>query len=401
MKSGCWWEPAFWREPPYLAQSAWDVEVLDRSFDVLRQLIRAEETRAACAWVNIDDPVERERALAHPMSRDLVVLWPLSGLVRLALDSADADVLAHPELVRKLRGPRPGDFRGARFELRCLAAFRNARVDVTFDPLPLAAPGKKPDFLLRLPQRLFVDAKHVEAGAGVKEEGGWFERIAFDWESGIIADVRLTDRFRELQCMADGRSWLNQNIDRLVIDVRRAKERLANSAGPFPAVEIVEGLVRVEVSGPVGSATQGMVLGVETDTHKEAQRIVRGAINRAARQVPPGEVGAAILQAGWQVPAPIIMDQLVRWFDGEGEGAEYPQFVGALIVEETFPEPRPLITGRVERLIPVWRRNAPRWVLDGPWAAVSHAFALRDIEALAKRCVDADASLAAGPLAKP
>jgi hypothetical protein len=135
-----------------------------------------------------------------------------------------------------------------------------------------------------------------------------------------------------------------------------------------------------------------MVMGVATDVGKEAQRIVRGAITRAAQQVPAGEFGATVLRAGWQVPASRIRDELERWLHSEGEGGEYKHFIGGLIVEEVFPEPLPQITGRVERITPVWRRDAPRWVLEGPWDALSHAFALRDLEVLAKRCLDYEAN---------
>jgi hypothetical protein len=92
----------------------------------------------------------------------------------------------------------------------------------------------------------------------------------------------------------------------------------------------------------------------------------------------------------------MIRDELARWMHAEGEGAEYPQFVGGLIVEETFPEPIPQVTGRVERIAPVWRRNAPGWVINCPWADLSYAFAHRDFEALAKRCTDADPCWADG-----
>lgn len=72
------------------------------------------------------------------------------------------------------------------------------------------------------------------------------------------------------------------------------------------------------------------------------------------------------------------------------EGAVYPNLTGVLVMTEVLIEPKPGVLGRLDRIVPVWRDDTPSWVKEGPWQGVSDALAARDMEALARRCADAD-----------
>lgn len=393
-ENGTWWEPQFWDSPEYLAASPWPGERLSAAFAGLRRLYPAKEARAAFAWVRATPPERDElsrrpiwKLLACPMRPDL------SGLARLGLDVVDADLFAHGELVRKLRTDVGRELKGARFELRSLAAFRNAGIRVEYEPLA-GKGGSNPDFRVHLARHLYVDAKHAEEGEWAKEELRWFFKLTMRHDPsvpGISAQVRLTDRFQQLQDEEDGRRYIRENIERLSGELSRAKVRLATSGGPFPVTEVIEGLIEVEVLGPPGRTSSGGTQGVPTDARREVARVVRGVVTDYAKKVPPDEVGVVLLNPGLHAPSHLLVEELKRWMTAEGEGAGYPNLAGVLALSEVLVEPVPGVMGTIDTVIPVWRETAPDWVVNGPWHALSAAFAWQDVTALAKRCDDAEA----------
>jgi hypothetical protein len=390
--TGKWWQPEFWREPDYLAASPWSRERLEAAFGALTRLYSPNEAKAAFSWVLERDAVERSRRMDRPLWRLLACpMRPdLSALLRLGFDAVDADAIGHSQLVRRLRADVPHEFNSARFELRCLAAFRNTGIEVSYEPS--SGTGKGPDFRLRLPgdRFVYVDARHAEEGAWAKEEQSWFWRLSMPQaghlelsERPISAQVRLTEKYQELQDTCDGRSLLRANIDRIAAELAEAKLRLASSGGPFPAVEIVDGLVEVKVMGPPGDASSGSLMGVPTDSRREVARVVRGAVARGAMQIPPGDLGLVLLNPGMHAPSHLLVEEVKRWMGAEGAG--YPNLVGVLVMAEVLVEPEPGVLGRLEQIVPVWRDETPGWVKDGPWQDLSDALAARDMEALARR----------------
>jgi hypothetical protein len=393
--TGRWWLPEFWREPGYVASSPWSSERLESAFRALIKLYPENEAKAAFRWVVEKDPVERNRGmdrllwrlLACPMRPDL------SALLRLGFDAADIDIMRHSQLVQRLRADVPHELKSARFELRCLAAFRNAAIDVVYSPLTIS--GKNPDFQLRLQDDRFVyvDAKHAQEGEWAKEEQGWFWRLSMlqgghieSSERPVSAHIRLTEKFQELQDTDEGRSYLRANIERLSTELGRVRLRLASSTGPFPAVETIDGLIEVKVMAPPGQGSSGSVMGAPTDSRREVARVVRGAVARGATQLPPEAPGLVLLNPGMHAPSHLLVEELKRWMGAEG--ADYPNLVGVLVMAEVLMEPVPGVIGRVEQIIPVWRDETPSWIMDGPWAALSDALAQRDLEALAHRSAE-------------
>lgn len=180
--TGRWWQPEFWREPDYLASSPWSRERLETAFQVLIRLYSETEAKAAFSWVlaRDSDPNEQARRLENPLWRLLAgpTQPDVSALLRLGFDAVDADALNQPQLVRRLRADVPVDFNGARFELRCLAVFRNAGLEVSYEPLN--GTGKSPDFRMKLQgdRFIYVEAKHAEEGEWAKEEQRWFWRLS-------------------------------------------------------------------------------------------------------------------------------------------------------------------------------------------------------------------------------
>jgi hypothetical protein len=390
--TGKWWQPEFWRDPEYLASSPWSEERLESAFGVLTRLYSESEAKAAFSWVLEKDTPERARRMDRQLWRLLACpMRPdLSPLLRLGFDAVDADAISHSQLVRRLRSEVPHEFNSARFELRCLAAFRNAGIDVSYGPSSSGA--KNPDFQLHLPgdRLVYVDAKHAEEGTWAKEEQNWFWRLSMPQVDHlgtsarpINAHVRLTERFQELQDTEDGRSFLRANIDRIAANLADAKLRLASSQGPFPAVEIVDGLLEVKVMGPPGQASSGSLMGVPIDSRREVARVVRGAVARGAMQIPPDDLGIVLLDPGMHAPSHLLVEEVRRWM--ASEGASHRQLVGVLVMAEVLIEPEPGVLGRLEQIVPVWRDDTPGWVKDGPWQDLSDALAVRDMEALARR----------------
>ncbi len=390
--TGRWWQPEFWREPDYLAASPWSQERLDTAFRVLMQLYPEDQAKAALSWVGVRDATERARRLRHP-------LWPLlacpmrpdlSALLRLGFDAVDADALHQPQLLRRLRTDASVDFKSARFELRCLAAFRNAGLDVSSEPL--SDPGRSVDFRMELQSGRFIymEAKYAEEGEWAKEEQTWFWRLSMPRAghadiSGppISAHVRLTEKFQALQDTDEGRSFLRANIDEIALKLADTKLSLARSGGPFPASESVDGLIIVTVMGPPGDATSGNSTGVPTDSRHEVARVVGGAVVRSAMQIPPHASGVVLLDPGMHAPSHLFVSELRRWM--RAEGAIYPNLAGVLVMVEALIEPEPNMIGRIEQFVPIWRDETPSWIVDGPWDALSDALAARDREALAHR----------------
>jgi hypothetical protein len=399
--TGRWWEPAFWECPDFLSSSPWELARFAPGYELLKKLYTEELTRSAFAWV-----AEPNKDRMH-MLRDRP-LWAqladanradLSGLVRFALDVLDAEVFAYPDLVRRLREDVYREFKGARFELRCLAAFANANIEVDYEPLA-AEGGKNPDFRLNLQEPLYIDAKHSDEGDWIKEEREWFWKLSIlNPPSGraISAHIGLTEEFRVLQDTEDGRVFIRANIDRLASLIAPTKERLADSGGPFPVAETIEGFIEVQVMGPPGQASSGSASGVSSDARREVARIVRGAITRGATQIPPAKLGIVLLNPGLHAPTHLLVEEVQRWINSEGEGADHPNLLGVLIVNQMLFEPIPGFVGYIDSLVPVWRPDAPEWVMDGPWESLSEAIGLQGYEVLAHRCSLARSELAGTP----
>ena len=380
--------------PQYVDSSPWCAERLELAFSALTKLFGEQEARAAFDWVLEQDPVERGR-------RERGSLWRLltyatrpdrSALLRLGFDAVDAGLSERPELTPLVHGLRAGSlhaWKPARFELRCLAALCNAGIDVTYQP---AVAGKAPDFLLKLGGKtIFIEAKYAREGEWAETEQSWLWRLTTQGEAGgqelgisTNAEVRLTERFQELQETEEGRSYLQDNIERIAAELVAAKVRLAK-AGSFPAIEVIGGLVEVKVLPPSGNASNRVAAAATIDVRREVARVVRGSVARAAMHLPSDEAGLVLLNPGMHAPSHILVEEVSRWI--AGDGAVYSNLAGVLILTEALLEPVPGVLGRLEQLVPVWRADAPGWVMDGPWEELSSAFSAREREALAHRCM--------------
>lgn len=390
--TGRWWQPEFWRDAEYLAASPWSAERVESAFDALIQIYPADVAIAAFRWVITKDPSEHARYMEHPLWRLLACPWrpDLSALLRLGLDVVDADAVSNDEIVHGLRSDNATAVARARFECRCLAAFRNAGLEALSHSKHPS--GRHPDLAVRIPGgTLYIDAKRSGESERIKEEQAWLWKLATAHSDGanreIDADFTLTKRYEELQNTEEGRAFLRANIDLLAHKLASTKERLAQAGSAFPAFESVEGLVDVKVLGATSRRSGGSFLGVPTDGRREVARIVQSVITRGAAHLPPDEPGLVFLDPGTHAPSHLLVEEVRRWM--AAEGAAYGDLVGVLIVVETLVEPAPGVIGRVEQLVPVWRDAIPTWITGGPWEAVSHAFALHDLEVLAHRLATA------------
>jgi len=392
--TGRWWQPEVWREPSYVDASPWNAERLEAAFHALTKLYDEEIGKASFGWVIEQDPDQRARGERGALWRLLTFATrpDRSALLRCGLDAVDAGLFERPELaplVRELRASSPHAWKPARFELRCLAALCNVGSEVTSQP---RVSGKEPDFLLKLGGRtIFVEAQYAEEGEWAEQEQSWLWKLSALEEAGeqdpgsnVDVQVRLTERFQELQETAEGRSYLRDNIDRITAELTTAKLRLA-TAGAFPAIERIEGIVEIEVMSPTGNAGRRVIAGATIDIRREVARVVRGAVTRGAMRLPSDEAGIVLLHPGMHAPSYILVEEVRRWM--AGDGAAYSNLAGVLILTEALVEPVAGVLGRLEEFVPVWRDGAPSWVVGGPWEQLSSAVSMREREALAHRCL--------------
>jgi len=88
------------------------------------------------------------------------------------------------------------------------------------------------------------------------------------------------------------------------------------------------------------------------DGSYEARRIVHGAIQNGARQIPGGAVGVLLVDLGFHGTITEIQEEIERWMREEGAG--YSNLIGVLVVGDMFYENEVF-----DALVPVWRDNAP------------------------------------------
>lgn len=395
--TGKWWQPEFWREPAYRESSPWDVERVEAAFRALTKLYTEADAKAALAWVLAQDPVERAQRRAGALWKLLACpLRPdLSPLLRLGLDIVDSGLSVHSKLAHVLKSEEFPAWNSARFELRCLAAFRNAGLEILGEPSQ--GDDRSSDITLRIGDRaVCIDVQHAEEGEWAKEEQGWLwklltgltGRTETSAERSIHAHVRLTPKFRMFQQSVEGRSYLRAHIDRLAEAIATTKIRLADHSVRFPAEELIDDLIEVKVMGPPGSAGGGgSILGVSTDARREVARVVSGAVARGAARLPSGAPGLVLLDPGMHAPSHLLVEEVKRWMAQEGAG--YTDLAGVLVMAEVLVEPVPSVMGRLEQIVPVWRDDAPRWLIEGPWDALSDALSARGRDVLEYRCARA------------
>jgi hypothetical protein len=134
---------------------------------------------------------------------------------------------------------------------------------------------------------------------------------------------------------------------------------------------------------PPESAGSGSTTRVPTDIRREVTRVVRGAVATGAAQLPSGEPGLVLLDPGMHAPSHLLVEEVKRWM--AAEGAAYANLAGVLVIAEVLVEPVASVVGCLEQIVPVWRDEAPRWVVDGPWDVLSDALSARAREALEHR----------------
>ena len=343
-KTGRLFESKYWRDPRYLEVSPWPKEELDKAFSALEKLYPPKDV---IRIFSEDAPYLRK------LLYDFVSPW-FSVLVGLGFDLAVAQPWEYRELIHRLK--KESQFDGARFELSVWAAFIRAGIGIIYEPFRKQG-SVNPDFKIRIGNGLILDVKHPQTSYDSQKEQELFEKIvgvgvtAFSTPS-IPAKVELTEGFREKLRDDDGCRWLFENASRIQEAVREKKVQLSSSSS-FPAVEIVEGLVKIEVMGPVGSSGASAYIGVKPDFVGEARRIVRGCLQSGASQIPSDHLGAILVKAEWNTTIEIVEKEVIRWFDQEGEA--YDNIIGAILIGWGSG------IGSVvpERIINVWRPQAP------------------------------------------
>jgi hypothetical protein len=366
-RTGRWDAPAYWQSDSYREDSPWSPEEVESAAEAVRKVYPPEvaasllRDSSSFLWGIVADP-------GAP--------W-VSNFLSFGFDARDAEAWRLPSLLRRLRNEE--EYEGARFELALLSAFRRARIPCKYEPLS-GTQGPNPDFSLDLGAELVVEAKLARESHRTIEEREWFERITLvrDLLRGVHAPhpvrfrIELTDHFRAIQESEVGRRWIRSNLERLEMETRRLRDRLALSLS-LPDEGDVEGLVRVLALHPQ-DPTGGHHLGVPPDSSREAARIVRGCLTSGARQVPEAMKGLVFIRVDWHTSLVDVAREATRWFSEEGEA--YPALVGAVFVAHGMLEGE---TVMVDELTAVWRGTVPGpWREPSVWDQVAAAFNWRE-----------------------
>lgn len=374
-QTGAWDDPPYWTDPQYVAASPWSVAEVDDAFAELRRIYTRPRARAIFQRAILQRQEQEQRQELRREQRHEPALWqvladllfaPHSRLVALGLDAAACgSVWNRKNLVDALIADGRG-FEGACFEVAFFAALTRALVPCTHEPLAVAADKKRkkgepnPDFSATIGRELLLELKLSRESDRTRDERKWHIDIAMGTErtAGIPSEIKLLPAFREMQ-ERDGGSWMRQNFKRLLDLLEDSKERLAASAGPFPAEEVIEESIHLKVKGPRGSGPGGGTLGPPPNVEREARRIVRGLLSDGATQIPAERIGIVVIDPGWSADVGCLCAEVRRWMIEEG--AAYSQVVGAAIISRRYAIDYAL---SLALLTPVWRDTAPREVRD-------------------------------------
>jgi len=332
---GDWNRPPAWSVEDILA-SPWPESTAMKAMEALSRLFDSDTTRRIFATPDSNLLWER-----------LAMRWALSlsPLFSLGVDLIDADAWRYTSLIDRLR--IPAEHEGARLELAILAGLQ--RAGQSFEYEPLRGTGVNPDFGIEIGgSRLYLDTKKTKESVRFKQDWRFFLSLTRCVPHGV--NLSLTDKFENLQREDEGRRWIEQHVDRLGVTIEeRARALLAK--GEFPSVDDVEGLVRLELAFPPGQTGSSNHRGTPMDGAYEARRIVHGAIQSGARQIPRDELGVLLVDLGFHGTITEIQHEIERWMREEGAG--YSNLIGILVVGDVFHE-----NAVFDALVPVWRDNA-------------------------------------------
>lgn len=355
---GNWNAPPIWR-PEDVVASPWGRELADTALAAVLRLYDRESTRRIFATTS-------PNCLWHLLG----ISWALhvSPLFRLGVDLLTAEAWAEKNLLERLRVA--SEYEGARLELAVYASLRRVGklqpIGFRYEPLRNAG-GSNPDFEIE-PRGLgiYLDTKKTRESARTKEDWRYFLTLTQYAPHGV--SVALTDRFDGLQRAADGRAWINDNLDRLGSLVDAAGRRLV-AAGQFPAEQVIEDLILVRAPHRPGTAPHHGHQGTPRDEEHEAARVARGVVQNGAGQIPHDKPGVLLVDVGYYGDVRFVTHEIARWLQEEGAG--YSNLVGVFVLGDIYHQGEFL-----DAFIPVWRNNAPPKIRDAQlWGQLANDMA--------------------------
>jgi hypothetical protein len=243
---------------------------------------------------------------------------------------------------------------GARFELRVLAAARWASTRFRFEPLRNRL-GRGPDLLLQLEEPVFAELKAPSESEVWRQRDRTYQTIVFGGRDDagmhdlMYVDMSFTDEFRRLDATHEGRCLLERNADRLGRAAGAAARHMIGKS------IVVDDLLRLTITnGRLGEREP-----LAPDYTYEAERVLEGPVSDACNQLPHDRPGIVIVETerSW-APLHQLQQETVRWLSGP-VGREYPHVAGILYTHRPWWSNFPGML-----LVPVWRRAAPRWLVQ-------------------------------------
>lgn len=349
-ETGLWNDPPFWTTQAYLQASPWGAPELAAAFNALGLIFTTRRTRGIFSRRPVDGYL---RVLLTDQHAPI-----LSPLLELGLDAAVCRAWERRSWVDSLVADGRS-FKGAAFEIAVASALVRMAVPTRHEPLKNIHP-RNPDFAIGIDGReILLEVKLAREGDLVKEENDRLTKFVFgsDRALGIPGHLELLEGLDRLQDEQAGRRALDENIARLVQLVDDAKIRLASSP-TFPASEVLDGCVRVTVSGPRGTSGAVDVLGTPMNSTREAARIIQNLLVDGAGQIPEDRIGVVLIDPGSGIASDVMASEVQRWLGDEG-GA-YPQVTGVLLLSrqyfgDIYDLPITVVT-------PEWRDNAPDYL---------------------------------------
>jgi hypothetical protein len=331
-------------------------DVVDSPFD-------ADEVEQVRGWLHRVYPPEVARRVFADREQPLQALLSdfmalsLSELFSLGLDG----VLANPpsSLIERLQVA--DGFIGARNELSVMAALRATGIPFEHEPLGSEIGVKNPDFRLPdLGDGLYLEVKHCGAGFNARDAARLAEFIHCqdvfieNWTDRWTT-VGFTELGHRLLSNPSGVRELRRSAPALREKVRAALRRPQHDPDPFEVV--IDNLVRVRLGERIDSGFGGHFDIAVPDPDLEADRIIKGHLEKGAAQLPADRAGVVMIDVDNSMNPSRVAQAVRAWLGHPEHGALYEGLVGAILVWGYWPDEEPYV--RFLKLCPIWKPAAP------------------------------------------
>lgn len=266
--------------------------------------------------------------LAHPES------WGAWAVCCLGLDLADAGSI--PQAVRdRLRGTDLAMFHGAASEISAAAAMKRAGLGFAWYP------PEGGDFVIENDPIRYVEVKHARFSSARADDE--MKRLFALWSKviGAFTDVRVS--FYPLPSLLDALSPKKRTAfdwDGLALQfIRTLNDLRAEETLPARRVTPIGTIMMGKTDEELHQVGGGGFGGFFIDESHETDRVMRSAVNRAIRQLPPRQT--SLIALDWAAATETFRTTVVRRLGdlGQADARVAGLLVRSVILGNTDPVP--------------------------------------------------------------